>query len=486
MRYVMVVVLAAFVWSGVRAQETPPWGETPAGEVFYALMGLPGVETVYRGIRDAPEIGVRVLEAMYEVLEARSDGSDVVRDEVCGFLAGAGARPKLDGGGPMVQALDHAPGDASLVDAMGLQGFGFPQRPLVVIDEFDLTALVTSIHDSVHHEGPLQLGDDAAYERLWTTTYRFMLDLDASRPPDEVAVPHGHLVLYHLLRALGPEGAVSAAQVLGPGHAELVVRSGSGSQAHAESVYLVSVDLGDIASVRAALDPTMIPADAAVVMSWGLVDCGLEARYGAEVLSDPDAAYRAFVEYMHDAIAESPHAAALFSELCAAHQVLLDAWPDGEDVRRACLTGDGGPAVAMLTMAALAAVDVRAANALADIESVVFVQPPPVLFASAGNQGLGFPLPPAAWDGVHGVAACEHGTPGRASFSNVAGFEHRPEERLLALGATFVAPPLVPGEVPSTMRGYAGTSFAAPYAAAAYASGWWGLSLTPDVLGCQE
>ncbi len=90
-----------------------------------------------------------------------------------------------------------------------------------------------------------------------------------------------------------------------------------------------------------------------------------------------------------------------------------------------------------------------------------------VYFAAAGNQGLGFPMPPASWSGVRGVEANVLGETNKASFSNV-GSVTPVDDQVRALGAWFVSP-----EVHSTDEvplGYWGTSFAAPTAALQYLS----------------
>ncbi len=475
----MIALLIALVWASASAQaggqEGDLWLHTARGEAFYRIVQDAATVDLYEAFRAQHElqgddsIGAEVMRAVHAVLAADHPDDVVVAEAICAAVTGAGSRPRLDGGGPPLQTSDSPPGivgwfpDAVHVAPSDLPTFGVLARTLVVIDEFDLDALLRAVES-----GPAS----GAAPTMWNVLYADHASA-AGTDPEAYEAPHGHLVLYHLLRSVAGETVVLA------GARRYLHHDGTEAAdhliVHAEvanetiDVHLLAIDFDDLDTIDAALVGLWrVDGDPVVVMSWGLVDCAVRDHYAREHAPvDAMDAPRSYAEFMHDVIAESDELAALAGRLCSAFaEAIGDAFGGDPSCNEEL---DVAALAPLLTVAALATSDQRAAEALRIAErdfsdALTF-------FASAGNQGLVFPMPPAAWPGISGVAACSARQPGLAPFSNAPGFAAAPHhENVVALGAWFVSPEVAPAGA----LGYWGTSFAAPHAAAAYAADGYG------------
>lgn len=407
------------------------------------------------------------------------------RSEVCASLPGTGGVPRVDGGGnprmdggygahpgdwggtlfapfpPMNPSLwPYAATDGHEVAFPLAVAVGRPQTRMAVIDAFDVY-----VFEAVGNDAEL----DAA--ELWTILIADLLGGRVEASP----VPHGNLVLYHLLALWAhPDGLHVRLREAG-NHRVLLVRARTWDRE--VELHLLEITYGDVSTIDDAMQAARALGDVVVVASWGLVDCALAAGYHAEAEEGRASASApaTFAAYLAAALEASSEAAELMESLCAAFKVEIHEAIGPVDCSDPSSRG-------LLTVAALAQMDVWARGAVgwdAFGDTVVF--------ASAGNQGLPFPMPPAAWPGVVGVEACMAGEPGqRAEFSNVGAIGLSREFSARALGAWFATP--ARGSSSETL-GYWGTSFAAPAAAAAYAAGPWGatgLQLVEPCIGPDE
>ena len=506
-RYVRAALIVAV--ASMTAASAQVWSATPAGTAFYAFVQHPDAPALYVGMREAFETD-RVENLGRAVVASLHDAIDDADSGVCIFTAGHGTNPKWDGGGTLAVWSEPVLGVGSLPAFTGerfappssLEAWPFAQgsatRPIVIIDEFDLAALAATAYTRGTVAGPIPLRPDPV---LWETLYGVFVSLDPDQDYLVVDVPHGHLVLYQLLLALrsSAEHAIVGVQRLGADHAVLYIDAPGadpegrafGRSDAALEVHLLAVQFDEPSSITAALrnahavhGPAPERRRPVVVMSWGLVDCAISDAY-LKTNADPDGNMLAsYVEYVHSLVLALPEERRdeLLRDACATFTGLLAPFIIGGDPY-ACVDASTLTHVTeALTLAALAATDVAARRA---VEWDVLDHPEAVTFvASAGNQALSFPMPPAAWDGVFGVAAChwdeDHET---VAYSNAPGFtqtERQASERVHALGGWYVAP--IGSQDP--VLGYYGTSFAAPVAAAfaAIEPGWPGATPATDPL----
>jgi hypothetical protein len=457
---IVVAALTGAAWGQIREAE----GEAALYEAFVA-----GLDRELGG----------------EILRAAQRGAGLTEGEptVCATLAGTGGNPRMDGGGgnphmdgggtalapfphptsplwPYLGGQGHqvAVGDAGVVDP--------PGRPMAVIDAFDLDR--TGLASLVGFQA-LDVHD------LWALLIDpFLVDA----PVEESPVPHGHLVLYHLLALWAASGTVEVGFDPGWGHPVLdVLVQGAGD---AVAVHLLAIIYSDFDTIHTAMQAVRRLEEVVVVTSWGLVDCTLAAGY-----RDDEGAGRSapatFAEYVAEGLQASGEKMMLLEMLCEAFEVEIASAmqidpSDVECTDAAFLATIDG----LLTIAVLADVDARACRPIDWPDRVQAGAN--VVFASAGNQGLPFPMPPAAWPGVVGVEACVSGAVSlRAAFSNAGGHLGQPTAR--ALGAWFSTPAHGSDGTP---LGYWGTSFAAPAAAAAFAGASWSLGQFEVFDPCQE
>lgn len=426
----LMLLVVGMLGAGVKAAETPPWMTGTALSEFVAAY---------------PEHRERVLDWLYGVIVGNMVGSER-KGQTCAFIAGAGSKPRLDGGAGALQPYSLAP----IVGGMRAYPHGMPPRSdivIIIIDEFSLESLIAAFETLVDVE--------YADRQRWRsdvgamTLEAFATPLPNSANAPTYDVPHGHLVFHHLLALLGGSGlrVVSAthhAATNDGGEHGTIVLSVHGQ---AFKIHLEPIDFDDVTTIRSALHRSAGVVDAVVVTSWGLVDCELAERYRQAVEGDPQRDWT-IDAYLLDLFADSPEAASIAVELCSAFLAARLA-----DAGLGC--GDRFLiAYSLHVLAFKAASDVGwPLNDDMDAQAAV---PFGRVFASAGNQRLPFPMPPAAWPGVIGVAACTYG-PDRAWFSNVGDFI--PAEHVVAPGAWF------PVQINGDEVGYWGTSFAAPHAA---------------------
>jgi hypothetical protein len=445
-------------WSIMR-HDVAPW--------FYD--GLRG-DVIDKG-RDS--VGARVMNALSELLAGRHEGSDDETrpgDAVCVSLAGAGQNPRWDGGGGLVSTAS-APGDdprLAFTDAVirdqdwGTYGLhaGLPQARIVIVDAFAMDGLV----DAFDAEGTA-----GAWSALVDA-----FDTDPVAP----GVPHGHLVLYHLLRALVPDGSEPEIRVDRVGPDVVVDVRGLHTEV---TIHLVGVDYGEESSIRDGFTSAVSiahagpPEGTVVNLSWALVDCAISAEYRvASEATEAGDAHLDYVRYLASLAAELDDGAlqGLVEGIC---DVDVDLFAALTSVQGCDAIEDPRELVALVAMAALAETDVRA-RAEIRFDELDLPELAPIFVAAAGNQGLAFPMPPASWAGVLGVASCQPPPNSFSSdlapsfFSNAPGFDGGAEPvGAIAVGAFFAAP-MAHQERHGVDVGYYGTSFAAPAVTAAIAA----------------
>ena len=377
-------------------------------------------------------------------------------------LDGGGGQLQVDGGGALLQPRDARVFAAStMTDPFGvLSRDAINTGHVVIVDTFDLGAIQRAVQTLQAPVWPS--------ETTWHTTWRgavtaTTLVAGGALLPPEVGrgwiVPHGHVVLHQVLAAVTPVASrfVGVERFRDASTMTLLLR-GSGDQPF--RIDLVAISYGDMATVSDAMRYAADAArsDAVVVTSWGLTDCALRDAY----LQDRGDA-ESLAAYLRTLIVEDgvldPYdggpSDGLLAQLCEAFAAFM---PEGA-------TFDCTDDVAVI--AALAVLEQRAARALewplTDADEALRDRVPyDRVFASSGNQRLPFPMPPAAWPGVFGVAACEgpRQEAPRAWYSNVGDFIV--DEHVVARGSWYsVRVPDAP------LVGYWGTSYAAPLAALA-------------------
>ena len=449
-----VAALAGAAWS--QAWE-PRW----EAELYVAFVeGFATRDGLGREIADAAREGVRL-------------DFEGVTSDVCAMQLGTGGRARMDGGGGTAR-VDG--GGRTLLAPFPSGGYALwpythvsahevafpptgglepPTVRMAVIDAFGTGAF----------GAPTGSGATYGVAALWDELVGRLLQGHTASP-----VPHGNLVLFHLLAQWAGQNGL---QVRSSGDEERTVLhvSTPGRSDEAE-VHLLHVAYADVASIRRAMDEARELGDAVVVASWGLVDCTLAAGYQA---AEPTPI--SFAAYVDAALGRSHKSGVLLEELCRAFAPEIE-----RVVGYANCESDGFLRwiSRLLTVAAVAETDRRAQLA---VEWDGGGDDGLVVFASAGNQGLPFPMPPAAWPGVVGVEACVSGVlHGRAVFSNAGSTLQDGAFGARALGGWFATPAVaVGGDVP---LGYWGTSFAAPAAAAAFASRGWDLHALEVVAPC--
>ena len=457
-RSLLLAVTVALVACGAWGQPLPTeWAPRDVARLYGDLVD----RWIERG-----ELGEAIVRAARE--GAGLEGQDG-RYVVCASLPGTGGNPRVDGGGnprmdgghgthpgdwggtllapfPPVNATlwPYAAPDGHQVAFPPAGTVGPPRSRMAVIDAFDVDVLAA-------------IGSGAQLDAtdLWAVLIASLLGGRSDTSP----VPHGNLVLYHLLAPWAhPDGLhVSFREAGNP----RVLHLRGDTWADAIELHLLEITYGDVTTIADAMQSAEALGDAVVVASWGLVDCTLAAGYHAqaEETRASGSAPASFFAYLAAALERSGEAAELLGALCDAFEEQITEAVGSIDCR-APSNHD------LLAVAALAQMDARARQAVVWQELGETV-----VFASAGNQGLPFPMPPAAWPGVVAVEACMAGEPDRrAAFSNGGAVGFASEFSAQALGAWFATP--ASGSTFETL-GYWGTSFAAPAAAAAYAADPW-------------
>lgn len=413
---------------------------------------------LYVRFRSALTEGMRILAPL--------PAHEVPPAGVCAYLVGTGgSTPRLDGGGDLLAAVG-GPFERTRAfmhpSIERLHGYPHQGPALVIVDEFSLEALAVSLRRFIEHGVNARIG---AYDPLWEATYGYRISLRGEpRHPESTWVPHGHLVAYQALSQLPRNSRITGVTMPNDRRVEVDVYNAEFGEL---AVHFVDIDFDDIGSIRDGLSEATSVGDAALVLSWGLVDCELAARYAA---LPADSSIDTIMEFLVAALREDDTAfESLARRLCAA---FVGPMPQALDLPTDT-TCESVPIEYLVGLAPIVAVAGFSDLARDGLD------PHPVAgrsyFAAAGNQGLGFPMPPASWPEVIGVEACAADTngsplPDRASFSNVGSLGDG-EAPSLALGAWFVTPEVRTDEYgagdPSHL-GYWGTSFAAPTAALRY------------------
>jgi len=375
--------------------------------------------------------------------------------KTCTYLAGAGSKPRLDGGVGALASFEPT-WDSPVVD-WDLLGGTWPQVDIVIVDEFDFRRLILAMLTLLGRNFASNASEDWR-SAVADATIRAFVDPSSPPPYD---VPHGHLVLHHLMALVGGHDITVRSLVvsevndrgdLGRVALELTI------QGRPFTLHLEGIRFWDVATIKDAMQGVVATYghETAVVTSWGLVDCDLANRYRDVIEGNPDAP-KSIGAYLERLIRESfPTVGGMIVEVCRAFENWLPQSSYGDnDPPPTC---DEPFALAL----ALTLMEHRAAEAV-DWPFVAPDDHPRAtpygrVFASSGNQQLPFPMPPAAWPGVMGVAACD-ATGELAWYSNVG--DYLDHEHVRAPGGWF------PVTINGFDVGYWGTSFAAPHAALA-------------------
>lgn len=464
--FLLAVTVAALAGAAWGQAWQPHW----EADLYHAFVeGLGERQALAGRIADAARAGARLdVEAVTgDVCAMQLGTGGNPRIDGGGGTAridGGGGRPRVDGGGDTLLAPFPSGGSALwpyphasayVVPFPPTGGLEPPTVRMAVIDAFGTGAF-----------GALT-GSGATYSvaALWHELVGRLLLGHGADP-----VPHGNLVLFHLLAQWAGQDGL---QVRASGDEERpVLHVSAPGRSEEADVHLLGVAYADVASIRRAMDDARELGDAVVVASWGLVDCTVAAGYQAAASTLPS-----FATYVAGVLRRSGVSQALLRELCGAFGPEIAAVVGYADCEN---EGFLRSISRLLTVAAVAEMDRRARFA---VEWDDGGDGGLAVFASAGNQGLAFPMPPAAWPGVVGVEACVAGALDEpAAFSNAGSTLLDGAFGARALGGWFATPVLVDG----ALLGYWGTSFAAPAAAAAFAGGRWDLGALGVVAPCTE
>lgn len=467
--------LAALVVAATFTTQTLAQDEDDASVLRREWTAIAYAEMVTLLMQDQA-IAQQVRTVVYEALDLPATGmaSDPA---ICAYPIGSGGNPRWDGGGSLVAKLspdfpDRSRATDITVNLADLRPDLVPTVDIIIVDEFHVPALESSLREWLRQYGSLHVGPNGAAD-MWSVFY--------GGPYPRVA--HGHLVAFHALAhigsALGSAGDSSAAiidVVRTDKGLELTLgtTNGDGWTIH---VQLVDISFNDYGSIVGALEASGSQDGAVVVLSWSLVDCAVRNGYASVPAKDGDARDVTFADYL-EALLSGPDSAERIRETCH----ILQAW--GIHGYVDC---DGPDAPGLVALAAMAEMDARASRYVLGDNRVSGFADTRVYFAAAGNQGLPYPMPPAGWPGIVGVEACTWNVEGRAGFSNAGALPDLETSGIVgeygawfssrsvrALGAWFEAP-VQRGPDLRDPLGYYGTSFAAPAAAVEYAAGAFGL-----------
>ncbi len=463
----------------------PPWSATfdaTAGALYLSFVGA--VHTLSMDTDTVP-----LLDDLLAFVQRRAGAHRDARPEegTCTYLGGSSGSLVADGGsgtlladggsgtvlgdgGGVLEpfsaahfALDDSVRAWSLLAVAAADREGSLSVPIelhdeiAIIDHFELDAFAEGMAGAFQSDLHRSLEIAAAL----ALSPRVDLDLVSG----SVAVPHGHLVLHHTVQVLiGHHGGVRDVGIEhldAPRRVEVTL---TWSDTVSAKVTLLPMSFVTLEGLLDALTFLAAPDQQRqrIVMSWTLSNCTLVERYleatrenvAGSPGTEPDASiatsssYATFVfELLADGIADDGQP--LLAELCRAMRQAddeLDSIPCDD-------------AFALATL--LADLDRRAYDDIGgDVRGLTSDMLWQRTYAAAGNHRLPFPLPPASWPGVYGVAACTPTQPDSAWFTNRG--DVLAEEHLIAPGAWYFELPF--GDVAGEL-GYWGTSFAAPYAA---------------------
>jgi hypothetical protein len=396
--------IVAFCVVAAGSAVAQPWhGEVDEGDSAMALFQALRNALQEGGVASGPFAEVRVVAHLGATVLSGNAPYEGEPSAICAFLVGGGGNPRLDGGGGLLGFRPPAAAAQPWVVQLGKHvGLGpsadlWPEVPsdrLVIIDQFELDDLVSSINDILEVSNAVTIAPgDPGPSALWHAMYGYRLVRESSTPVDEVEVPHGHLVAFHALAHLGPDANVVGVAHSDHGLHEVAILSveRDGDTASAFEVHLVHVDFEEFESIESAINAYRGASANVVVTSWGFVDCAIESHYRA---SDP-ASHDTITMFFQDALAASGQATGVLEGLCAALEEIitgiLGSPPDCRDI---------DSLAELATIVWIADVSMRS-------ERLLRWEPGGArFFASAGNQGLSIPMPPAAWPALIGVEAC--------------------------------------------------------------------------------
>ena len=475
--WLMLLVVIAPVLH-VHAQDGP-FRTSGEGKAFYAFVNTEALAVRSLALDWVLVDGDPLARTLVEELQGVwSEAHPVVAsfgpDDVCATVVGMGGTAKIDGGGGLGRLVDPFDADDDVLDVAWLASVvGLPVPTIVIVDEFELDGLGRAVRDGATFE-PYVLAEvmaDGAVLRSGSAHRA-----GATAEPYEIEVVHGHLILHHVLSILVAKGFDVEGVILGSaGEPSMTLALAAGAEP--VLVHLYDIEFAGLFGLEEALDGISELQGAsnghpplAVVISWGLTGCGLDAAYTdagdqGSITARNGTEIQTFIEYLYDAIVRLGDGSAVVEEVCTGLQAIT-----GPDGGVDCKASEEQAMVA--TIVALARFERLAESAF----GLRMPDDPPVntvFFAAAGNESFPVAMPPASFGSVLAVAACTPTsayTSDRAWFSNV-GDEHHAYGEAVAPGGWFAAPSVagVMRETDGAMPdlGYWGTSFAAPLAALA-------------------
>lgn len=453
------IVLVWFVLTGAAVAQGP-FAESLAGDERGAAL-VAAIQSALspEGYEDrVVEAVAAIRSALHRIVTNAADAEPPDEDDVCAYLVGTGGtRPRLDGGGDLLSVRGQELPEVGAIarSTFRIDGF-FDKAAIVIVDDFNLEAVAVSISTRIDRLGSVVVDETTEANDLWTAVVGYRFDLQEEPDPESAFVPHGHLVAFHALSLLPQTSRITAVSMPTDDHVVLtVVYEPDSATTGVLTVHLLDIDFDDLVTIRNAMDESGQLGAATVVLSWGLVDCFLSRAY------EEAGTNSTLAEYVAEALRGNPDVERLVVELCDAIASTFGA----ELLGTSCESGDIATIAVLGPLAYFAGLNERTAAAI-DLPELVGQS----YFAAAGNQGLGFPMPPAAWLGIHAVEACVLNAASppeamRAWFSNLGATSEGDGVAVpvTALGAWFETVEVRKGE--TEVLGYWGTSFAAPAAA---------------------
>lgn len=407
----------------------------------------------------AADLVAGITNALYT--QVTQDESGEIPDEfpICTYLVGtAGTVPRLDGGGERLAAFGS---EFSAIDRIERSAYPIASfedgAQLVIVDAFLLGDLAGRVNAWIRSNGALVIDASPPNDDLWSALVGFLVERPSGEDPSQASVPHGHVVAFHALSLLPPGAEIRAFWSEDVDYyigLEIEHRPDDGSVDRL-TVHLIDIDFGGIETIKRAMHVISGLGPAAVVMSWGLVDCFVRDAYAGT--TEP----ATLAEYVHESLSGREDVESLVRELCSAVEAVRNVL----DIQESACDGPFEPIALLGPLAYFADLNERTNEA---VEGVAVGHS---YFAAAGNQGLSFSMPPAAWAGIHAVEACALND-GR--FAGLPWFSNRgttaegdDAEPVSSLGAWFKTVETREGRQGGEpeVLGYWGTSFAAPAAA---------------------
>jgi hypothetical protein len=388
---------------------------------------------------------------VFEFDEAAYQDDRVTDMPFCAFVSGSAGTARLGGGGTL---RSFEPGQLQgRVPEGGWPSAASPQRALVIVDDFGEGPFGHRYPDRDQGRSALLDLQDGDLQRLRDAVFGATASVRAD---------HGSIVLFHVLAMLGAGGA-SVQNVHHPVSIESTAnyRITQIDVVGGAPVLVASFDFLDLDSLADAMrevEGLLAGAPAVYNLSWNLADCTiLELFRRVRADTDPREPEVLYRDFMRALIGNDPH---VMGDVIAVCEAVLGRL--GEDPIASCAD------LAVLEALVHTSESLRAQAWLARFELHAFdAMTGNTIVAASGNESLPFPLAPAAWRCVIGVAATEYGSTERAAWSNLGDFVV--DEDATELGAYFSSG--IPGVRTGEVLFYGGTSFAAPVVALAVAAG---------------